>query len=71
MIDECFFFFFDEDIFHVNGSIQAFDETVNVVKYSNMDMDRSNLRSGFEEFEEFKSLILIFGVKLAALVYFD
>lgn len=69
MIDECFFFFFDEDIFHVNGSIQAFDEIV--VKYSNMDMDRSNLRSGFEEFEEFKSLILIFGVKLAALVYFD
>lgn len=56
MIDECFFFFFDEDIFHVNGSIQAFDETVNVVKYSNMDMDRSNLRSGFEELKHLKNL---------------
>lgn len=55
MIDECFFFFFfDEDIFHVNGSIQAFDEIV--VKYSNMDMDRSNLRSGFEELKHLKNL---------------
>lgn len=51
-----FFFFFDEDIFHVNGSIQAFDEIVNVVKYSNMDMDRSNLRSGFEELKHLKNL---------------
>lgn len=50
------FFFFDEDIFHVNGSIQAFDEIVNVVKYSNMDMDKSNLRSGFEELKHLKNL---------------